>query len=60
MSINPEAEAHLREERRELLEQREQLDREIAQLDSKLQGYGGKPTADVDPVKAELINPQHI
>lgn len=57
MSINPEAEAHLREARRELIEQREQLDREIAQLDSKLQGYGGD---DVDPLKADLVNPHHL
>ena len=54
MSINPVVAAHLQEARRELMEQREQLDRDISQLDSMLQGYGGDGHV---AVKAQLVKP---
>jgi len=41
MSLNPVVASHLTEARRELIEQRDRLDHDIAQLDSMLQGYAG-------------------
>jgi hypothetical protein len=45
VAVNPVVAAHLKEARRELIEAREALDRDIAQLDSMLHGYAGDSPA---------------
>lgn len=42
MAINPVVASHLEQARRELVAQRDELDRDIANLDSMLKGYDGE------------------